>query len=399
MFEKIVTNAHLSPSLQGQLAIFARKQRQHAKQRLMLVVLSFFFLITQCFGLFLPHTTAGDAANGAVDDSSITSKQALLARYDTKRSTIRELAGVLSITRKDLETVKDSSFSSYKSMGSPVEWSLSPTFVSNITSTNNLSPSFAAKTLSNKVYYGHTVTPGVKDQSALLYGHSDRAGDFAVMQQTGNFISSQKAALQADTCKQAIVEAVTTCPNSKYFQKHIVVKNITYKTEAQFIKLHPGDQLLYSLNINNMSSAAVHTIPEIYVGDILEYASLSEISGAHLDKRLQTLSWPKATVEPFESQTYTFTVRILSNIPLIAQNPINTSSYDCKLSTFFGTTYSLRVACPYQKVIERAISPPFNPIVAAAAGVLFLVTLLSYIRSCILHKELVILLELQRKKD
>lgn len=399
MFEKIVTNAHLSPSLQGELAGFARKQRQRTKQRLVLVVLSFFFLITQCFGFFLPPITVGDAANGSVDYSGITSKQTLLARYDTKRSTIRELAGALSITRKDLETIKDGLFSSYKDMGSFVEWSLSPTFVSNITNTNNLSPSFAAKTPNGKIYYGHTVNFSAKDQSALLYGHSNIAGDFAVIQQTGNFISSQKAALRADTCRQSLVEAVSACPNSGDFKKRIVIKNITYKTEAQFIKLHPGDQLLYSLSMDNGGTMAIHAIPEIYVGDILEYASLSDISGAHLDKRLQTLSWPKATVEPLKSQTYSFTVRVLGNIPLIAKNPINTSSYDCRLSTFFGTTYSLRVACPYQKVIERAINSPFNPILAATAGVLFFVILLSYIRSRILHKELVILLELQRRKD
>ncbi len=393
MFEKIVTNALISPSLQKKLRAYTQAQRRIMKQRLILAVLSFFFLITQLFGSAYTQTTTTDSARGSLDTGGIYSQQALLARYDNEHSSFRNLAEAFSISREELEhTSEDRGRLDSLSF---VEWSLSPTFLSILAKNDNGGPSFVINSPDGKAYYGHTVELTTERQLDLLYGQSKNAGNFAIVKQTGNFLSSHAAAIRADSCVHRDGRNVA-CPNNEVVRNSVMTNNLTYKTEAKFIKLHPGDQLMYSLGIHNSSAQPITLVPEIYLGDILEYTQLTDKAGGYIHHQSEVLSWQKTTIPAHQKQFYNFKVKVLDTIPLVAQSGANRSSYDCQLSTFFGNTYSLKLACPIQKVMERFLKLSFNPFFVGVAGLLFCINTWLYIRSYIMFKELQMVINLQK---
>ncbi len=394
MHERIVTSALMSPSTRGELRLLARKRQRLMKQYLFLLFLSGLFLLTQFFGILAPGTPPDEAVKGSVEPSGITSNQTLLSRYDTRQSAVRNLAEILSISREELEAAKETVVSGNSSP--LVEWSLAPTFVSALSSGESSNPSFVIKGPAGISYYGHYVKPGEKRQANALGGQSNKAGSFAVLKQTGNFISSRAAALKTDSCARVLTENTPVCPSHDLVKNSIAINNLTYKTEAKFIKTHPGDELAYSLSIRNMNSEAVNILPEIHVGDILEYSRLTDNAGGSLDQRTQILSWQKTVIPPKQTRFYNFKIQIVNSIPSVAQSNLNKASYDCRLSTFFGDTYSLRLACPVQKVVEKFINMPFNPLLLALAGVFFCISVLLYTRSYVLHRELDIILKTHR---
>ncbi len=394
MFEKIVTNALISPNLLGEVHIYAKKQQRVMKKRLIIAVLSFIFLLTQLVGAFASQNILSESAKGSLDSYGIYSKQALLNRYKAEQSSIRDVANGLLIAQDELENTSDN-FTPIDA-APLVEWSLSPTFVSMLTKNDTIAPLFIIKTPTGKVYYGHPTSLTQGKDPEMLYGYSRNAGHFAIIKQTGNILSSRAAALKADICSKK--DTSTACARNNSVRNSIIVNNLTYKTEAKFIKIHPGDQLMYSLGIYNSASEPVKVAPEIYLGDILEYAQLTDKEGGYLHQSTDILAWPKTTIPAQQNKFYNFKVKIFETIPLVAQSNVNRSSYDCQISTFFGTTYSLKIACPIQKVAERLINTAFSPLLALVAGVLFCINLFLYVRSYVIHKELSVFLRLHRGK-
>ena len=85
-------------------------------------------------------------------------------------------------------------------------------------------------------------------------------------------------------------------------------------------------------------------------------------------------------------------------LPAVTQITSNSSSYDCSPTTFFETTHSPSAHCSAQKIIEKLMYIPYNPLLSFLAVALFCVNLLLYLRSRLLCKEVnIILNKLQSK--
>jgi len=115
---------------------------------------------------------------------------------------------------------------------------------------------------------------------------------------------------------------------------------------------NPGDQISYSVTIENTGLSPTTLKLEDNIGDILEYASLTDSGGGTLNKTTKVLSWQDITLNPGDKQSRTFVVKVFDEIPATASGSSDPTSYDCIVTNVFGNATSVKVACPTTKVVE-----------------------------------------------
>lgn len=404
MFDKVITDALRSPSLARELVDYRNKLSSNLSKRGILVLLSGLFLILQYVAVLHGPSSASNA-----DMSSDTiyggfgSKQEMLLQYDSKNSNFHQAAQALSISRNDLEKVKNDDVDWINKKSSLlVAWSHSPVYRPAFEVDSPQNSSFLAQSNNgNFLYYGHVINKqrlDITSQEALT-GYSLHTGKFAVLKNSGNFLTGN---FSADTCYKQPGNSIfyLNCPNSNSVKTEVKITNITYKTDAEFIKNHPGDRLQYELKIANQGQQNIDLKPQIYIGDILEYSNLTDIGNANFDKKDNSLSWPKAIIDTGKSKTYIFSVGILDKIPLNPRGANNSSSYDCTMSVFFGASKNVRLVCPTPKIIEYMLNLPAPPLVVIVMWFILLGNLLLYARTFVLIKESdVVLNDIRRKHD
>lgn len=398
MFEKTITNALLSSSLQGKLRTYVRRQHSAVNKRLFLTLLSGLFLFLQYLGLFYSQQPSNSTIQDPVEYGGITSHQALVARYDTPTSNTHQLAALLALSRSDLERTQQSSSLS-SSSSALVEWNLSPIYSSSLSTLTRITPSFVAQGSANTIFYGHLITLKPANNAANFYGYSRSSGDFAIIKATGDFVTNLKTATKINMCgKTKLAQISTYRPSYKGIQTTVKINNVTTKTPVQLVALRPSNQLLYTLSAKNTTNRSISFSPKAYVGDALEYAHLSDYVGASFNSRDQFLSWPSLVLKPQETASQTFKVQVFSAIPTVAENTTNKASDDCTLSVYFGDTYSLPLACPAPKIIERALHAPLQPVLLVLSWVVFIINIFIYLRNYLIYKELNLILDSMRRK-
>lgn len=126
--------------------------------------------------------------------------------------------------------------------------------------------------------------------------------------------------------------------------------------DASSVVAHPGDQISYTLTIENTGLSPKMIRFEDHLGDVLEYATLLDSSGTTLNETTKTISWPDVVLNPKDKQTRTFAVRIFNDIPATASGTNNPTSYDCAISNVFGNSSNINIDCPAPKIVEKVAS-------------------------------------------
>ncbi|NCQ54523.1 hypothetical protein COV88_03970 [Candidatus Saccharibacteria bacterium CG11_big_fil_rev_8_21_14_0_20_41_19] len=183
---------------------------------------------------------------------------------------------------------------------------------------------------------------------------------------------------------------------SQSINGNTIAKSITSTSSSQgFIdatssKAYAGDQISYTVTIQNKGSESVDTQMQDDLSDILEYSTLIDNGGGLIDKVTKILSWPSITLAPSAQQTRTFVTRLLDAIPATAQGANNKKSYDCTMTNTFGNSTEISVDCPMIKTIESVASGlPQAGITEnlILAGTVFTIAIYFYARSRQLEKE------------
>ena len=174
--------------------------------------------------------------------------------------------------------------------------------------------------------------------------------------------------------------------------------NLSYKTDAKYLKNHLGDRLAYEVKLTNQSQQSINLKPEIYLGDILEYSRLTSVDTARFDKNSETLEWPSTTIPAGQEKTYSFNTQILNAAPLTAYGQTNATSYDCYMSSLAGSKDDIKIYCPTPKIVERMLSEPADSSLVALAWIVFIVNLLIYIKVRIYSKEHELILKSIRRR-
>lgn len=160
---------------------------------------------------------------------------------------------------------------------------------------------------------------------------------------------------------------------------------------ASLATARAGDQISYTITVENTGISIISSKLEDELADILEYSTLIDNGGGVLDQNTHILSWPDIALGPNDKQTRTFTVKLLETIPATARGESNNTSYDCIITNTFGNTTNIGLACPAPKLIEK-ISANL-PKIGMSGNILFAVIIITvtaflYARTRQLKKEL-----------
>lgn len=392
MSRKIITNALQSPSLVGELRDYHKNMVKDVAKRGLLVILSAGLLILQYAVLAFPSSSTNNtSANSDVIYGGISSKQEALLQYDSDNSDFKAALDSLSISRDDISKTNESSLDKWATQhpGLIVSWSRSS--IHKVDPNQNQSSnksSYVATKNSSFLYYGNAADSKSinKSTSKILTGYSVNAGNFAILKNSGNVLTTSS---KADRCYKTPGDTFSflNCPDSNTFKSQTVITNLSYKTDAKYLRNHPGDRLAYKMELTNQSQQNITLKPEIYLGDILEYSELTNVEGARLDKNSETLEWPLTTIPPGQKKTYSFNTQIFNTTPLTAYGQTNSASYDCYMSSLAGARTDVKIYCPTPKIVERMLSTPADSSLLALAWIVFIINLLIYIKVRIYSKE------------
>lgn len=405
MTKKLVDESLKSPALVGNIATYHKELIANTAKRGVLVILSCLFLGLQYVSILYPTQSANNAdlSSDAIL-GGFTSKQDMLRDYDSKKSSFYKSAEALSISREDIVETTEQSLGDWMPNRSSllIAWSTSPVATLSFEdSSRKDSQHFVALDSTKKFrYFGHVINTKSTQKSNLkgMAGQSKEAGKFIVLKNSGNFITTT---YNADICYKDPDRSLshTLCPTSNSFQSSIKVINTGYKTEAQFIKNRPNDMLQYELSLENKGTESTTLRPEIFIGDILEYARLTNVDNARYDNATQTLQWPSRTIAAGEKIYLGFGVQIVDTISIAARGATNGSSFDCYLTSFFGEISNVKIACSTPKILERMLSAPAENSLLAVSWLIAIVNALLWLRSYLLSKEYGLIVKKVRSKN
>lgn len=118
-----------------------------------------------------------------------------------------------------------------------------------------------------------------------------------------------------------------------------------------------GDKIEYTLTVENRGLIAKKVTIRESLNDVLQYATLIDGGSGTYKKSEKTLTWPEITIGAGKTQTRSFVVQVMKEIPTTNTGVSDETSYDCTMTNTFGNTVDIAVKCPQEKVlIERTVA-------------------------------------------
>jgi hypothetical protein len=175
-----------------------------------------------------------------------------------------------------------------------------------------------------------------------------------------------------ESCIPNIIQSKTATNTSQGF------------VDASTVIAHSGDQISYTITIENTGLSPKTVKLEDHLGDVLEYSTLIDNGGGSFNDTTKVLSWSDATLAPKEKQTRTFVVKVMDEIPATASGASDPTSFDCIMSNVFGNSTNVNVDCPAPKIVENVAKElphtgPTENIIFS--GIIFAITTYFYVRT------------------
>lgn len=135
-------------------------------------------------------------------------------------------------------------------------------------------------------------------------------------------------------------------------------KNISQgNVDAETVTAEENDRLVFTLSVENSGGTPAAFTFRDSLSDALEYATLTDRGGGTFDEEAKVLTWPEVTLEPGETQTRTFAMAIISEIPATPTGISDPSSYDCHIeNTFYDAYIVIPVSCAPPKIVEQVVT-------------------------------------------
>ncbi|QHN42462.1 hypothetical protein GII36_01170 [Candidatus Mycosynbacter amalyticus] len=354
MFRKLVAGLSYSPSLVGELSAYDRRLKREVFLRKLGLIAAVLAVGVQAFVLLYPPESANPTSENDLVYGGITAPSELLAAYDTNAQNLRDIYSSIGISRHDLASLHSQTIRSDTSL---YVVSRTPLFGSQDgVSTYPYSKAAGGQGI---VYF----TPlSLYDNDSFSRQHgstypaltavSDTFGEFAVLTGSGNLVVHK---LPNGT--QANESQIT-------YSKTAI--NATQSQPANRTTAQPSDRIVYQLTAQNTGDTAIDVAIEDRLGDVLEYATLTDNGGGALDTATNVLVWPAAQLVPGQKISKQFTVRVAAAIPATGRGDSNPASYDCLITNSLDNTLNVPVACPAAKQVE-VIARQLPPVAASTS--------------------------------
>jgi uncharacterized repeat protein (TIGR01451 family) len=130
--------------------------------------------------------------------------------------------------------------------------------------------------------------------------------------------------------------------------------------DANNTTAQPGDLILYTLNAQNNSSATISQFSfEENLGDVMVYATPTDIHGGTLDSNTGDVTWPAVDIAPGATASEQVTVQVKNPVPAEAADPANPGEYDLQMTNVFGNTVNINVPpAPAQSIVTTSAALP-----------------------------------------
>lgn len=345
MFRKLVANLSFSPALIHEVGFYARRLRKEETTRRLTILFVVLALVVQSLALFSPPESANASSEQDLIRGGVADKADFLARYDDNEANIKDIFSTAGITRSEIDRAEEGTVNSkddllvmgrFAQFGSaqgevPFPYTKS---TNGEASTTYMAPLRLWDTNEAARYEGRSYQAWI--------GQSAKLGWFAILKNCGNLATK----VLPDVTKQA----------SPQMKETISAINLTQNnTRADSVTAQAGDRISYTIKSENTTSSTQLVPLAIPLTDVLEYSRLIDNGGGLIDEQSKTLSWPPVKLAPGVSQQRTYVVQLLDPIPATPIGLSNSTSYDCVMSSSFGTGSAITVACPPAKNVETVV--------------------------------------------
>lgn len=413
MFKKIISNLPFSPALVGQLSFYAKRLRKEETTRKLGLIFVALTIIVQYLVVFQPTESANasnetDMVLGGLGTGENRSFSNYLAPYDANTRYLRDTMNYVGITRDEIVNTKFTSFT----VGNKYSWGFAPKFSYEQGERQYSVTNSQGQKVTTVYSRPLNLALGSDTEVWGWVGKSQKLGWFAIMQSCGNLVTDilppppPPPKCETNSSLLASDEACKACPGNStlWLDDPACTPNIIKTKKAVNLSQNtndatntvakPGDQISYTITIENIGLKSSSVKLEDNLSDVLEYSTLIDNGGGSLDTHSHLLSWNDITLEPNTKQSRTFVVKILNDIPATAKGSSEQTSYDCKILNTFGNSTTIKIDCPVPKVIETITSE--MPKTGASENIIFsciilFVTTYFYARSRQMKKEIKII--------
>lgn len=366
MFRKLVANLSFSPALIHEVGFYARRLRKEETTRRLTILFVVLTLVVQSLAVFSPPESANASSEQDLIRGGVSDQNDLLARYDGNESNIKDIFSTAGLTRDEIERAHSGTVNSKDTllvMGRFAQFGSSQgevAFSYNKSDDGQQATTYIAPLrlwdTNEAAHYDGTTYQAWIGQSAKL-------GWFAILKNCANLTTKVLPSAAKESSSQ-IKETISTL-------------NLTQNsTSAETVTAQASDRISYTIKAENDSKTA-QTVPlAIPLADILEYSRLTDNGGGLIDEQTKTLTWNSVKIAPGQSQQRTFVVQLLDPIPATPAGQSNGTSYDCMLSSSFGTSSNIRVACPPAKTLEAVVG--IFPTIGLFGNLIFAVIIASF---------------------
>ena len=383
MFRKLVSNLSFSPALITQVSFYAHRLRQEEITRRLTVLFVVLALVVQSLAVLSPPESANASSEQDLIRGGVINLEDLLMRYDKNTDDIQDIYTTLGLERVDIETAQFGTFNTKDDIYSlsrygqysteQGETSFSYKRSGGGTGIRFISPLSLADTSATKQRNGTTYEAWI--------GQSEKVGWFALMKASASVATKgfpTTVTPDSGTATSSVVKNISTL-------------NVTQGQQASAVAAKPFDKISYTLSAQNTGQKTAQVPLSVNLADALEYAALIDDGGGTLNPDTKNLSWPTDNIKPGTSQERTFVLQLASTIPATPSGSSNSNSFDCVMSTTFGSNSKINVDCPVAKGVENIINdmPPTGTFVNIGFAVIILATALYfYLRTRQMKKEI-----------
>ncbi|MCA9330561.1 DUF11 domain-containing protein [Candidatus Saccharibacteria bacterium] len=125
-------------------------------------------------------------------------------------------------------------------------------------------------------------------------------------------------------------------------------------SDANGTTAHAGDTITYTLRAKNTGSVEVKTFAiEENIGDILDYADVTDAHGGTLDKATNIIKWPAGSIAGGVTMEQKLTVKVKDPIPQTTKSSSNPGTYDLTMTNVYGNKVDIKLPGNVVKTTEQ----------------------------------------------
>lgn len=197
MFRKLVSSLPFSPALVGQLGFYARRLKKEEATRRMGLIFTALALVMQSFAVFTPPEPANASNPSDLIYGGITTKAQLLTAYDNSargNGDLKNIYDYVGITRDELAGVTDTTLNSQDKgtgAGGWLSWGRVHRFSA---AQGEVQHNANGSTVYSRPFWLYDTTTYQQKHGTVrraFVGHSAAMGDFAVLKECGNILTTK----------------------------------------------------------------------------------------------------------------------------------------------------------------------------------------------------------------